>query len=99
VIGDEGDRIDVLYSAIFATALIGSIVSRFRPAGMARTASAMAMTQALITVMVQLAGLVPSYNSVFEILGLNSFFIAMFTSSAVLFRYAGMNGTAADTAA
>ncbi|MGI9175355.1 MAG: hypothetical protein ACR2GR_08575, partial [Rhodothermales bacterium] len=68
--------------------IIGAIIARFQPRGMARAMFAMALAQALVAVIALIAGIVPAYNSAFEILGITGFFVALFVGSAWLFRKA-----------
>ena len=72
--------------------IIGAIIARFQPRGMARAMFATALAQALIAVTALIAGIVPAYNSAFEILALNGFFVALFVGSACLFRNAARGG-------
>jgi hypothetical protein len=68
--------------------IIGAIIARFQPRGMARAMFATALAQALVAVTALIAGIVPAYNSAFEILALNGFFVALFVGSALLFQHA-----------
>lgn len=90
IIGTEGDSADRLYLGVFATGAIGAVLSRFRPLAMARTLAAMAVVQASVAVIALAAGMVPAYNSPFEILALNGFFVVLFAGSAWLFRRASL---------
>jgi len=89
VIGEEGDRADLMYGAVLAVGFAGAIIARFQPEGMARTLLAMALVQTLVAVIALIAGKhqAPS-SSAFEILGLTAFFVALFIASAWLFRRA-----------
>ena len=89
VIGEEGDRADLMYAVVLGVGIIGAITARFQPTGMARALLAMALVQALVVVIALIAGKhqAPA-GSAFEILGLNAFFIALFIGSAGLFRHA-----------
>ena len=89
IIGEEGDRADLMYGAVLAVGVIGVLVSRFQPQGMARTVLAMALAQASVAVIALAAGKHQDpTSSVFEILALNGFFVALFIGSAWLFRRA-----------
>jgi hypothetical protein len=99
VIGVEGDRADLMYFGVLAVGIIGAIVARFRPHGMARALFAMALAQAAVAVIALLAGKHQSpISSVAEILGLNAIFVALFVASAWLFRQAAREQTPADAA-
>jgi len=68
--------------------IVGSIIARFQPGGMARAMFATASAQALVGVAALIAGIVPAYNSPAETLGLTGFFAMVFVGSALLFRQA-----------
>jgi hypothetical protein len=78
---------------VFAVGIIGAIIARLKPPGLARALFAMALAQSLVVVIVLIAGMhqYPG-GSVVEILGLNGFFVALFVGSACLFRNAARGG-------
>ncbi len=90
LIGDEGNPANLMYVGVLAVGIIGAIITRGQPPGMARTLSVMAFAQALVPVIALLflkiapisgpAGLI--------ILVLNIGFIILFVGSALLFRRA-----------
>ena len=76
--------------------MIGAIIARFQPHGMARALIATALAQALVAVIALIAGMHQApYTSVGEILGLNGFFVALFLGSALLFLNAARERTPA----
>ena len=88
IIGVEGDPFDLMYVGVLAVGVIGAIVARFLPVGMARALFATALAQASVAVIALIAGKhQSSVSSVPEILILNGFFVALFVGSALLFRY------------
>lgn len=98
VIGDV-DSANMLFFGVHAVAFIGSVLGSFRPAAMARAMFAAAAVQALVPFIalawVPAADFAPGFG---RVLILNSFFIAMWITSAVLFREAA-RGSAARPAA
>ncbi len=86
---------DLMYVGVLAVGIIGAIVARFRPHGMARAMFATALAQASVAVIALIAGVVPAYNSAFEVLGITGFYVALFVGSALLFRRAGRGRTPA----
>jgi len=89
VIGDTGDPADLMYLGVLAVGFIGAVIARFQPHGMARALLATALAQALVAVVALIAGKHQApISSVFEILGLNALFVALFIGSAWLFRHA-----------
>ena len=99
VLGADGDRGDVMYIGVFAVVIVGTVIARLRPGGMARVLVAAAVAQSLVAVIAIMAGLhrVP-YSSVGEILGFNAFFVALFLASAWLFHRAARERIAASPA-
>lgn len=88
IIGADGDPANLMYSGVLAVGLIGALLARFQPHGMARALIAMAFAQALILMIALIARLGHPWSGPLELLGLNGFFIALFVGSAWLFRQA-----------
>ncbi len=88
IIGADGDPANMLYFGVLAVGIIGALIARLRPRGMARALFATALAQALVAVIVLIFGLDPPWNPPLEILALNGFFVALFVGSAWLFRNA-----------
>ncbi len=96
IIGNEENPVNLMYVGVLAIGIIGSIVARFQPHGMARALFATALAQALVAVIALIVGKhrYPG-SSVSEILILNGFFVALFLGSARLFRNAARERTPA----
>lgn len=88
IIGSEDNDANLMYGGVLAVGIIGAIIARFQPAGMARALYATALAQALVAVIALLAGLGEPWTGPGEILLLNGFFAALFVGSAWLFRKA-----------
>ena len=89
LIGVEGDPFDLIYGGVLAVGIIGAIVARLRPRGMARALFATALAQALVVVIALFVGKQHvAVSSVPEIVGSNGFFVALWLGSAWLFRRA-----------
>src|ERR671917_935081 len=86
IIGRDGDPANLMYFGVLAVGIIGAIVARFRPHGMARALFVMALAQALVAVIALIFGLGLPWSPPAEILALNGFFVALFLGSAWLFR-------------
>ena len=72
-----------------AVGIVGAIIARFQPHGMARAMFATAVAQMMVALIALFLGQQQlPYMSVFEILCLNGFFAALFFGSARLFRKA-----------
>ena len=89
IVGEDGDPFDLLYGGVLAVGIFGAAIARFQPHEMARVLLAMALAQALVAVIALIAGKHQApISSVFEIVGLNGFFVGLFVASAWLFRHA-----------
>ncbi len=89
LIGSEDELANLMYVGVLAVGIIGAIIARFQPHGMARALFATAIAQMLVAVIALIAGMhqYPG-SSVSEILNVNGFFVALFVLSALLFRRA-----------
>jgi len=92
IIGSEDNPANLLYGAVFIIGLIGLIISRFKPLGMARTLFVAAFVQLLIPAFALFIW--PAQTSwgeagVIGVFIFNSIFAILFIVSAMLFRYAG----------
>ncbi len=88
LIGRDGARANALYFGVVGVGLVGGVLARLRPAGMARTLVAMAAVQAAIGLVALVAGLGVPYDSPAKTIALNGFFVAMFAGTAWLFHRA-----------
>lgn len=89
ILGAEGDSADRMYLGVLAVGIIGAVIARLHAPGMARALIATAAAQAAVVAIALIIGKQDSpVSSVFEIVWLNGFFIAMFLASAWLFHRA-----------
>jgi hypothetical protein len=89
LIGSEKNPDNLMYLGVIAVAIVGALIARFRPHGMARALFATALAQALVAVIALALGMHHSAeSSVSEILGINAFFVALFVVSGFLFQRA-----------
>ena len=88
IIGSEDNDANLMYGGVLAIGVIGALIARFGPHGMARALFATALAQALVAVIALIAGLGSPWSGSLEILVLNGFFVALFVGSAWLFRRA-----------
>jgi hypothetical protein len=95
IIGTEDELANLMYVGVLAVGIIGAIIARFRPHGMARALFATALAQALVAVIVLIFGLGLPWSPPVEILALNGFFVSLFVGSAWLFRNAAREQTPA----
>jgi len=94
IIGSENQPVNLMYWAVPTIGLIGSLISRFKPRGMALTLFATATVQMLIPLFALFVW--PAKASwggagVIGVLIFNSIFAMMFVVSALLFRRANTN--------
>ena len=86
IIGSDDNPANRMYLGVPAVLIVGALLARFQPRGMARAVFATALAQALITAV---ALLTVENVEVLEVLLLNAFFIAMWVVAGVLFQRAG----------
>ncbi|NNF20190.1 MAG: hypothetical protein HKN61_10460 [Flavobacteriaceae bacterium] len=91
IIGHEGQDANLLYSAVFATGLLGSLYTRLNSRGMSRTMMAMGIVQLLVPVvalMIWPPPLISWSPGVFGVFAVSAFFSLLFFLSAYLFHLA-----------
>jgi hypothetical protein len=81
IIGSEDNPANLMYAGVLAVGAIGAVIARFRPHGMARAMVATALAQALVAVIALITGF--GYTLI-----LTGFFVALWLTSARLFRKA-----------
>ena len=89
IIGSEDNPANLMYGGVFSVAVIGALVARFQPLGMARTMAATALAQTLIGITALIWGwgsAAPSFPE--AIIFLTGFFAGLWLLSAWLFRKA-----------
>lgn len=98
IIGADGDRANMMYLGVLAVGIIGALIARFKPLGMARTLVAMAVAHGVVGLIALVAQLGQPYSGPLEILGLTGFFIVLFAGSAWLFQQAARGRSEQTTA-
>jgi hypothetical protein len=94
IIGTEDNPLNLIFGAVLATGIIGAIIVRCRPLGMARAMLATALAQLLVVVIAPTAGL----GFMAPIWPLTGFFAALWLGSAWLFRKSAREQTPASPA-
>lgn len=90
LIGSEDNPANMLYLGVLYIGLIGAIIARLKPRGMARVLFAMGLAQFLVPV-IALIIWKPSFSEPPGVVGvffLNAFFAMLFVVSALLFLHA-----------
>ena len=91
-LGNEDNPANLMFGGVLATAIIGSIIARFRPAGMAAAMYATAAVQGLVGAIALAAGLGSGgSDGLYEVVMGTSLFGALWLASAWLFRKAAAN--------
>jgi hypothetical protein len=98
IIGTEDNPANLMYGGVLAVGIIGAIIARFQPDGMARTLVATALAQALVAVIAVIGGMGYPASPPLEILGVNALCAALWLMSAWLFREAAHEQTPAGAA-
>ena len=89
IIGSENNDANLMYFGVLAIAFVGSVIARFRPAGMARTMYATALAQAAVAAIAVIADLGPdSPKWPADILILTTFFATLWLVAGRLFKNA-----------
>jgi hypothetical protein len=91
IIGSENNPLNLLYGGVILIGLLGAVIALFRAEGMAWAMTAAAVAQALVAIIAVIAGRNEPPGT-FGLLMLNGFFVALFATSALLFRKAGREG-------
>ncbi len=88
IIGNPGNA-NLMYIGVLAVGIIGALIARFQPHGMARTLFATALAQILVAVIALVFGLGSSGpNWPLDVLIATAFFATLWVGSALLFRRA-----------
>jgi hypothetical protein len=88
IIGNEEDPLNLMFFGVLVVGMLGALIVRLRPRGMARTLVAMAIAQGLVAVIAQIAG---HFTWVFA-----TVYAAIWLVSAGLFREAARTQDAAN---
>lgn len=89
-VADSGNPANLVYYGVLAVGGVGAWLARLEARGLARTLFAMAATLALIAVMLPSGA--PPYMARNMAIG-HGVFVALFTTSALLFRHASLNAS------
>ena len=81
IIGNEGHPANLMYGGVLAVGIIGAIITRFQPRGLARALVATAHAQALVALVALIAG----WGDTSTLLILTGVFVALWLTSAWLF--------------
>jgi len=100
IIGSEDNAINLLYFAALLVGFVAALIARFNAGKMVYVTAFMAFLCALIAGIALFADAYDTTQpdgSVFHILGVNGFFMALWASSALLFRHAEREGGKPET--
>lgn len=88
IIGADGNPANLMYLGVLTVGIVGAVIARFRPRGMARAMFATALAQMAVALIALIARLGHPWSGPLELSLLNGFFVAMFVGSAWLFQRA-----------
>jgi hypothetical protein len=91
IIGSEENPANLMYGGVLAVGIMGAVLARFQPHGMARALVGTALAQALVAVIALSAG----WGSALILTGI---FVALWLTSAQLFRKAAREKSPAGAA-
>jgi hypothetical protein len=89
IIGTEDNPANLMFGGVLTVGIVGAVIARLQPHGMARALLATGLAQVLVAVIALLAGLGstgPGWPG--DVLSLTGFFTALWVGSALLFRKA-----------
>ena len=96
-LGDEDNPANIMFLGVLGVAILGSLIARGEPAGMARAMVAAAVAQGLVGVIALAAGLGSAgTDGLYEAVLGTGLFATLWLISAWLFRKAGRQGLAAS---
>jgi hypothetical protein len=94
IIGSEDEAANLMYWVVPLVGIIGSVIARLRPRGMARALAATAVVQALVGAVALVGQMGAPASGPFELVTINGFFVALFAGAAVLFSRSEPNPAA-----
>src|SRR6185503_16154819 len=97
--GSEENPANVMYGGVLVVGVIGAVIARLEPMGMARALFATALAQFLVPVVALIRWPADFSPGVVPVFGLNFCFVLLFAGSAILFRLAGTNSGGAGVQA
>jgi hypothetical protein len=98
LIGSEDNPANRLYAAVLVIGVVGAVLARLEPLGMARALLATALAQFLVPLIAMIGWRSNFSPGLGQVLALNSFFVVMFAVSAWLFRHAARSEGASAVA-
>lgn len=101
IIGSEDNPFNTMYFGVILIGIIGALLSRFKPNGMAWTLFTMAIAQGLVPLIALSigrpdVGTAEQLMGVIQVLGINAFFILLFITAGIFFRKANIEMLAKD---
>lgn len=100
IIGSEDDPANLMFGAVLVVALLGSVLGRFQPGGMMRAMLAAAVAQAAVGIIALAARFgAPDPSWPWDVVGATGLFVALWLTSAGLFRMAALSRDAKARAA
>ena len=90
IIGSENNDANLMFFGVLAVGIIGAIIARLQPLGMARALFVTALAQALVPVIALTIWQPTSWGAagMFGVFVLNAFFVMLLVGSALLFKRA-----------
>jgi hypothetical protein len=89
LIGSEDNPANLMYAGVLGVGVIGAVIARLEPLGMAWALFATALAQFLVPVVALIVWRTDFSPGVVQVFGLNFVFVLLFAGAALLFRHAG----------
>lgn len=98
VIGTENNPANLMYGGVLGIGIVGAVIARLQPYGMARAMMAAALAQTAVAMIAVIAGMGYPESPPLEIIGVNALFIGLWLLSAWLFWKSPREQAPADAA-
>jgi hypothetical protein len=98
VIGTENNPANLIYGGVLGIGIVGAVIARLQPYGMARAMMAAALAQTAVAMIAVIAGMGYPESPPLEIIGVNALFIGLWLLSAWLFWKSPREQAPADAA-
>ncbi len=98
IIGTENNPANLMYGGVLGIGIVGAVIARFQPHGMARAMVATALAQTSLAMIAVIAGMGHPASPPLEIFGVNALFVGLWLISAWLFWKSAREQASADAA-
>jgi hypothetical protein len=98
IIGTENNPANLMYAGVLGIGIVGAVIARFQPYGMAGAMMVTALAQTSVAMIAVIAGMGHPASPPLEIFGVNALFVGLWLISARLFWKSAREQASADGA-